>query len=171
MFKLLGIILAVIGTSGLGFLKASEIKRRRVLLMDFKELILHISTEISYFKEPLPEIFQRLSANDNKETTILLRQNLLSYTEDNRNMAEIWKSSVDRVYQGTPLCSEDLSVMKKCGDFLGQSDYKGQQEHFSLLNVQLDRQIQEAEHAISTKGRMYGKMGVAVGLIIAVVLI
>ena len=61
--------------------------------------------------------------------------------------------------------------MKKCGDFLGQSDFKGQQDHFRLLGLQLDRQIEDAEEGIRTKGRMYGKMGISVGLVIAIVLI
>lgn len=171
MIKLTGILLAVIGASRAGFLKASEIRRRRELLMDFRELILHISTEISYFKEPLPQIFERLTEGDNRESHILLRQCLLSYRQEHLTIAEIWNHAIDLTYERTPLTGEDISVMKKCGEFLGQSDFRGQQEHFQLFNVQLDRQIHAAEESIRTKGRLYGKIGVAAGLAIAVIFI
>lgn len=169
MVKLLGILSAFAACACIGFYKAAEIKRRRVLLLDFKDLVLHISTEMSYFKEPLPQIFERLAAGDNKESTILLRECLASYKQENLNIAEIWKGAIDHVYQDSSITKEDLAVMKKCGDFLGQSDFRGQQDHFQLFNLQLDRQIEDAEESIRTKGRMYGKMGISVGLVIAIV--
>lgn len=54
MVKLLGLLIGLAACTTIGFYKASEIKRRRILLVDFKELLIHISTEMSYFKEPLP---------------------------------------------------------------------------------------------------------------------
>ena len=57
MVKLLGLLMAFAACTTIGFYKASEIKRRRILLVDFKELLIHISTEMSYFKEPLPQIW------------------------------------------------------------------------------------------------------------------
>lgn len=171
MVKLLGILLAFIASAAIGFLKASEVKKRKTLLMDFKEMILHISTEMSYFKEPLPQIFERLIGENDQETSILLRECLLRYQSENLNLSDIWRQAVEHVYKGEPVSREDLSVMKKCSEFLGQSDFKGQQDHFRLLGLQIDRQLAEAEEAIKTKGRMYGKMGVSVGLVIAIVLI
>lgn len=55
MIKLLGLFFAFAACTTIGLYKASEIKNRRTLLIDFKELLVHISTEMSYFKEPLPQ--------------------------------------------------------------------------------------------------------------------
>lgn len=55
--------------------------------------------------------------------------------------------------------------------FLDKANFNGQQDHFRLLGLQLDEQIEDAEEGIRTKGRMYGKMGISVGLVIAIVLI
>ena len=68
------------------------------------------------------------------------------------------------------LTEEDLAIVKKCGDFLGQSDYKGQQNHFELLHNRLDGQIAEAAEEIRTKGKMYSRLGMSAGCIIAVVM-
>lgn len=170
VIKLAGIILAFSASTILGLYKASEIKRRKHLLMDFKELLLRISTEMGYFKEPLPQIFQRLAGIDNKESSILLRECIASYTSENSDISLIWKQAAEDAYNSSPLTKEDLAVIQKCGDFLGQSDFNGQKDHFALTHAQLDRQISEAEDAIGTKGKMYGKMGVSIGLVIAIIL-
>lgn len=172
MVKIIGLLLAVIGCTGIGILKSTDFRERKRLLIEFKELTLHISTEISYFKQPLPQIFERLAGErQDKETGFLLRNCLTSYMTANCDIGEIWKQAVDIVYESLPVTSSDRNTMKKCGEFLGQSDFKGQKEHFELLNLQLDRQIQEAEDLIGTKGKMYSRLGLSAGCMIAVILI
>lgn len=178
MVKLIGIMLAFLGCTALGFLKASNLRHREKLLLDFKDLLLHISTEISYFKEPLPQIFERLSAERCEseegvisETGLLLRNCLTAYRTEGIDMDRLWKNAVDFVYEDLPVTQRDVVVMKKCGDFLGQSDFAGQQDHFLLLNHQLDRQIEQAAQSADTKGKMYSRLGLSAGAVLAIILI
>lgn len=171
MVKLLGLFLGVIGCGALGLLKASDIKMRKQLLLEYKNLLLHISTEISYFKEPLPQIFERLSADQEGACGLLLRNCLTSYLTSGKDMGELWRDSVDFVYESLPVTEQDAALMKKCGDFLGQSDFKRQQDHFLLLHRQLDEQIEEAQKWIDSKGRMYERLGFSAGLVIAIALL
>lgn len=173
MVKAAGLILAFLAASAAGMMKAWEIKRRRQLLEEFRDLAAHIATEISYFKEPLPQIFGRLACDDNRDTSVLLRSVMAAYSDESAalSLAQMWNQAVDLVYEKSPLTGDDLAVMKKCGQFLGQSDFRGQQEHFRLLDGQLARQLSEAEEAVRTKGRMYSRLGVSTGLVIAVALL
>ncbi len=178
MVKLMGIVLAFAGCTAVGFLKASDLRQREKLLLDFKELLLHISTEISYFKEPLPQIFERLSAEfckdgrgSDRETGLLLRNCLTAYRTEGVDMDRLWKNAVDFVYEDLPVTQRDTDIMKKCGDFLGQSDFAGQREHFLMLNHQLDRQIEQAAREADTKGKMYSRLGISAGTVLAIVLI
>ncbi|MCI9475487.1 MAG: hypothetical protein HFE71_03260 [Emergencia sp.] len=171
MVKIIGLFLGVIGCGAIGLLKARDIKDRKQLLLEFKSLLLHISTEISYFKEPLPQIFERLSAENEGACGLLLRNCLTSYLTSGRDMGELWKDSVDFVYESLPVTEQDVVLMKKCADFLGQSDFKRQQEHFLLLHRQLDEQIEEAQRWIDSKGKMYERLGFSAGLVIAIALI
>ena len=173
MVKLIGIILIFTGCSAIGFLKAFDFRKRRVLLVDFKDLLLRISTEIGYFKEPLPLIFQKLSRGlpEETETALLLRNCLTAYQTEAIEFDRIWKNGVEFVYEKLPLTGEDIEIMKKCGDFLGQSDFSRQQEYFRLINLQLDRQIEEAIRVIDSRGKLYSRMGISVGMMIAIVLI
>ena len=52
MVKAAGLFLAFIAASALGLLKSFEVRRRQRLLEEFRDLIAHIATEISYFKVP-----------------------------------------------------------------------------------------------------------------------
>lgn len=171
MFKLMGIGMIFCACSAAGFLKAGEVRDRKRLLIDFKDMLHHISTEIDYFKAPLPQVFERLSAGDDRESRLLLRCCCLSYRKENQNLQVMWSAAADEIYKGTALTDEDISIIKRCGEFLGQSDFKGQQNHFSLWQQRLDRQIAEAEEAARTKGAMYGKMGVSMGAVLAVCLL
>lgn len=173
MVKAAGLFLAFIAAAATGMMKSSEIRRRRQLLEEFRDLISHIATEISYFKEPLPQIFARLAASDNRETAVLLRSVMASYRDERAalSLEQMWNQAIDLVYEKSPLTADDISVMKKCGQFLGQSDFRGQQDHFRLLDGQLARQLSEAEEDIRTKGRMYARLGVSVGLVITIALL
>lgn len=170
MLKFLAIFFAASASTAIGLYKSDELKRRRRLLVEFQDLLLQISTEIGYFKEPLPKIFEKLSGEE-KECRLLLRCCLSMYNHSDINLSQIWKNAIREIYANQPLIEEDIILMKKCGDFLGQSDLKGQQEHLQLIQRQLERQIKDAEKMISTKGQMYGKLGLSAGLVIAIMFI
>lgn len=127
MVKAAGLFLAFIAAAATGMMKSAEIRRRRQLLEEFRDLIAHIATEISYFKEPLPQIFARLAASDNRETAILLRSVMASYRDERAalSLEQMWNQAIDLVYEKSPLTADDISVMKKCGQFLGQKRFPG----------------------------------------------
>ena len=156
----------------MGFYKAYEIKRRKQLLVEFQDLILQIVTEISYFKVPLPLIFQRIQPRDNALTSILMRQiQLIFITEKNKEnlpFSLLWEQAIYQTYKEEPLKKEDLQLMAKCGSFLGQSDYKNQQQQLDLFLSQLNQAIEDADQLIKTKGALYRKAGMSVGAVLAI---
>lgn len=171
MYRITGIILAFLASSLIGIMKSNEIKRRKRVLDDFKELMVLISTKIGYFKEPLPVIFKNLLPETDSERKRLLEHCLMGFEMGEQDIGVIWVNAVENAYDSVPLTVEDRRVLSGCGQFLGQSDYESQKKHFSLLNQQLDRQIDDAAHQVITKGKMYSKIGVSLGALIAVALI
>lgn len=182
LFKFTGIILSFVTCTLVGFYQASQIKRRRELLVEFQELMQHISTEMGYFKEPLPIIFQQIqqrqaSMHQNSPTAILLRQCCLpsdlttQHVQNHDNFCSLWKGAIEETYKDEPLNVDDILIMTKCGSFLGQSDFESQKGHFALLQGELEKQIREAEENIKTKGSLYSKAGISVGAVIAIALI
>ena len=176
LFKIVGILLTLISCSAIGLYKASRIRHRKILLNDFLQLMELIFTEMQYFKEPLPIVFQQVMGRyeEQKRTNaivILLRQCMLRLTTDTRTFDQIWRSAIEETYRGEPLNAADLQVLMRCGTFLGQSDVQSQKGHFVLLQGELEKQIREAEEHIQTKGRLYAKAGLSVGAVIAIALL
>ncbi len=173
--KITGIIFSFISCSVIGIYQASQIKRRRILLIEFQDFLQHVSTEIGYFKEPLQQIFYRIlqtqqSSNQITPVTLLLRQ-CTSPHRQTKDFYSLWQSAVKTAYQDEPINEADMQIFIKCGSFLGQSDYESQRGHFALFQRELEKQIREAEENIKTKGSLYGKAGVSIGAVIAIALL
>lgn len=175
MFKFTAIILAFISALSVGFYKAYEIKRRKQLLLEFRDLFLQIMTEIGYFKAPLPLIFQRIKDKNNTSASIILRQCQLHYNiglhHENLPFSSLWEQAIQETYREEPLKKDDLQLMTKCGVFLGQSDYKNQKQQMELFLSQLDQHIQDADQNIKTKGVLYSKAGLSIGAVIAIAML
>lgn len=175
IFKIIGIILCFISCSAIGIYQSSQIKSRKLLLIEFQDFLQQISTEMGYFKEPLQQIFQRIIQNHHNinqftPVTLLLRQCTSPHSQPN-DFYSLWKSAIESAYQDEPLNSADTQIFIKCGAFLGQSDFDSQKGHFSLLQGELEKQIRDAEENIKTKGSLYGKAGVSIGAVIAIALL
>ncbi len=171
MFKLTGLFLLFTSSTLIGIYKASELTRRKKLLVEFHHMLQKLQTEISYFKEPLPIIFQKLLTNNNEPTNILLRQCCMGHECCNQSFQEKWIESIKYAYQNEPLKQADLEIFTKCGSFIGQSDFNSQKGHFELISTQLERQVSDAEEAVRRKGGLYTKAGISFGTVLAIALL
>ena len=171
MFKGLAIILIFSSCTLVGMFSSSQLQRRKKLLLDFQDFLQKLETEMGYFKEPLPEMFQKFHQNSNLPLDILLRQCLWTLERTDSSVQEAWRAAIYSAYENEPLKPADLAVLCKCGDFLGQSDYLGQKGYFALLKQELSRQIQEATDFCKTKGTLYNKAGISIGAVLAIALL
>ena len=171
MFKGLSIIFLFTASTITGFYQASRLTRRKKLLIEYRDLLQRMETEIGYFKEPLPQLLTKLHTNINTSTDIFLRHCLISMEKGNETIPNIWKQALYETYQGEPLNASDLAIMGKVGSFIGQSDFQGQKGYFSLLESELATQIRDAEEICKRKGPLYSKAGLATGVILAIALL
>ncbi|MEG1469035.1 MAG: stage III sporulation protein AB [Anaerovoracaceae bacterium] len=171
MVKIVSLIFIIVGCAAFGFTKASQIRERLFLLEEFSEMLIKLSTEISYFKEPLPQLFKRFSDEQNNRSSSILKYCYRQYEEENIPLLASWNEGIIMAYKGTLVTDDDIHIMEKVGQFIGQSNWERQEEHFKLVSIQLNRQIESARQMISTKGNMYKKMGISIGVVIAVIFI
>ncbi len=171
MYKLIGLVLIFTASSAFGIYKAEELKRRLKLLKDLQQMLMRLSGEIGYFKEPLPEIFRRIADDDNQVSSMFLKNCHLEYQQCSNSLKDVWSKSIQDYFCDEPLTAEDLRLLRLMGDIMGQSDYATQEKQFKMLQEQIKFQISDAEEAVRTKGRLYSKAGMSVGAVIAVALI
>ncbi|MEG0829158.1 MAG: stage III sporulation protein AB [Anaerovoracaceae bacterium] len=170
MFK--GILCAVIVLSCgcLGIVKSMTFSQRLLDLLDLKNMIKILETEMSYKKDPLPSAFQRISTyKDNPAMNLLSQCNV--FMKKNMDFQCCWNKGIDAVFGKRSLTVEDLICLKDMGLQLGKSDIEGQKAMFSVTMIKLEQQIKEAEENKKTKGKMYKSLGFSIGAVIAIILI
>lgn len=171
MFKAIAIILIFTSCTMTGCYQSMQLNRRKHLLTEFRDFVQRLHTEMGYFKEPLPVILQKLHKGTDSPIDILLRQCLILMETSNVEMRTMWDSASKSAYEGEPLKTADLAVIARCGSFIGQSDFDGQEGHFALLKEELSRQIEDADRQLKTKGALYSKAGVSIGAVLAIALL
>lgn len=171
MIKGCALIMIIIGSTLIGFLKANHFSEKKEFLTDYQQMLLHLSTEISYFKEPLPQIFYKLSLELQGTTQSFMKECFDQYIKDGGALSEIWNSTVEKIYGDKGMTTEELKIIKSPGLFLGQSDFDGQLKHFKLVSKELERKIEDADFQLKTKGKMYRKMGISLGIAISIIFI
>ena len=145
--------------------------RRIELLEDFYQMILNLKSNINYFKEPLTDIFAKSTKNANSKAYMLLKAVYDDLFDKHREIRKIWAEKVSLTYNKCPVFPKDLEIMTYMGDFIGQTDYINQLQHFDYLEANLKIQINQAKEELNSKGPMYNKIGYFIGAIIGIILI
>ena len=70
-----------------------------------------------------------------------------------------------------PLKEQDIEVLRDLAMGLGKSDIKGQQSFMRPAMIRLENLLKEARVQEQKQSRMYKGLGVAAGIVIAVILI
>ena len=171
VLKLLGLIGIFITFGLIGIYKTNTLKQRISLLKDYYKMVLVLKTQINYFKDPLPDIFNNIAKNNDSKAFDLLDEIRHNIDEKGDNLAILWIIKVEEIYKRTPITKEDIDVISYLGNFIGQTDYLNQIQHFEYIERQLNLQINEAIDNYNQKGPMYNKLGFFIGAIIAILLI
>ena len=170
MFKLLGAILLIICCGALGLIKALAYSRRVKELSSIRDALKMLNTEISYRKDPLPVIFDRIAAvRDDIAGEIFKR--CCHYMGQRLDLETCWHRAVDDACSESSLTAADRAAIYGIGAQMGRSDIKGQNEVILLTEEKLKYQIEDALKDKNSKGKMYGGLGFTIGILIAVLLI
>ena len=171
VLKICGFCGLIISFGLAGIYKGNRLKERIDLLEDFYQMVLELKSQISYFKEPLPDIFIKVGKTKQSKAFYLLSAIHIYFEKKNVYIANLWPSKVFEIYKDAPLTEEDINTMCYLGDFIGQGDYDTHIQHFNYLERKLDKQIKEAKDNYKTKGNMYNKIGFFIGGIVAIIFI
>ena len=170
MLKAILCLVIILASGGLGLLKAQTFSSRLEDLEDLKNMIKILETEMSYKKDPLPSAFARIASYKDNRAMDLLYYCSQSMKES-MDLQMCWENAVEEAYKGASLKKEDMLILKDMGLQLGKSDIQGQNAMFSLVNIKLDSQIEDAAKEKETKGKMYKGLGFSLGVVIAIILI
>lgn len=170
--KGIGIILIVLGTSGIGYLTAADLKRHLNDLKCLRRILLLLKEEIAYTHAPLEEAFARISRKVKAPYCLFLTQ--VSGQLARRagsSFAEIWSCAVEERLCTTKLTREELEELKEFGNSIGYLGGHAQEGAIDLYLEQLKVEVQDVREGLAAKQKLCSCLGVMGGIFITILLI
>ncbi len=170
--KILGCILILASSAGIGFFFSGELRNRIADLKELKKLIFLLRGDIRYANTPLPEAVQAMSVrHDGKYkhflTVIAQRLNELGGV----SFCSIWKNAVEKELGKTSLSKKDLADLGQLGENLGYLDKEMQINTLDLFISQVEEEITDLSRNVKEKSYLYNSLGVLGGIFITLIML
>lgn len=172
IMKIVGCILIVLSTTGIGFYFSSDMKCRIEDLKEWKKLICLLRGDIRYANTPLPEAISLAGRRHEGNFHVFLCSVGTQLQElSGETLAAIWKAAAERNLSNTSLNKKDKMQLIRFGENLGYLDKDMQMNTFELYLSQLDEEITELSRTVKGKAYLYNSLGIMAGIFITIIMI
>ena len=161
------LFLIVLSSSLIGRFLSKRYIYRLEELEEMKNALSMFKSKIKFTYEPIPEIFEEISKNTNRNIGEIFKNAKDKMKNNNANIA--WEEAVDETI--TNFKKEDEYVIKTLSKLLGQIDAEGQTSQIEITQNFLEKQIKEAEEEKNKNVKLYSRLGTTIGLAIVIILI
>lgn len=153
-------------SAGIGLIISKMYENRVLELKEFKNILNIIKTKIKFTYEPIPEIFDEISGNVNRNVGNIFRKAKEKMSQNSANIA--WEEAIEET--STNLKEDDKHTLKMLSKLLGQTDVEGQTSQIEITEKFLEAQIKEATEEKQKNEKLYTRLGTIMGLAIVIVL-
>ena len=168
--RLLGILFMSIALTGMGFLLAERRKERLQILIQLRQMVHYLKSQILYSNAALPdavcevgEHFENLEIGWSPASFFLNVGRLLEEKRE-QPFSAIWESAAEEIPLGVSLSKRDRESLGSLGGKLGYADRKMQERTLLFYQEQLDETIKEVKEEVVNLGKLYRTLGVAAGI-------
>lgn len=172
MFKAVGVLLLLMGTTGFAYSICKEQKNRLQLLKELKYIYQMIQNEILYTGLPLPEIFRSISEKTGspfKEALMRISQRM--DRESGESFAQVWEREMKEVLAEIPFSSAQKKLLYQFPESCGHSDQTGQARVLERYLREIDRWIIQMENEEKSKNKVIMSLGIATGIFLSILLL
>jgi stage III sporulation protein AB len=163
------ILLTATGTF-IGFMYAGRLTKRKIAITELIQGLEILRSEIFYTHDRLDLIADRVSRISEGASAYFFKKfadDLHSYGE--KGVSSVWNDTVQACFpSGDPLTAKDTDALRALGVRLGSTDVAGQCENIGRTVKELSIRLADARSMELQKGRLYRTLGVAGGLLFAV---
>lgn len=170
--KMLGCVLILSSSAGMGLYFSSELKGRIQDLKELRRIITLLRGDIRYANSPLPEAVQALSVRHEgryKKFLKMAAERLSGY--EGVSFCEIWKESINKGLENTSLSKKDLQSLSVFGENLGYLDKEMQLNTIDLYLSQIEEEIKELSKGVKEKTYMYNTLGILGGIFLTIIML
>lgn len=172
MIKIIGSILIIISSSGIGYILGKDFSKRAAQLKLLRMSLQMLETEIEYSSTPLPYAFETISKRSASPVKEIFRA--VSESLKGKRFITVGDAFEKALYECSDITcfkKEDIEILKSFAQSIGCSDKEGQEKSFHLVIKQLEGQQDRAEESRAKNEKMYKSLGLLAGLAIAIILL
>lgn len=172
IMKIIGCILVIASSTGMGFYFSSEMRCRIEDLRELKKLIGLLRGDIRYANTPLPEAINSINRRHSGRF-----QTFFAFVSEQLNelsghtFSEIWRTAAEKQLMDTSLTKKDKLHLVQFGENLGYLDKDMQMNTIDLYISQLEEEIKDLAKTVREKSYLYNTLGVMAGIFITIIMI
>lgn len=172
VLKIIGCILVIASSTGMGFFFSNEIGCRIDDLKELKKLIVLLRGDIRYANTPLPEAINSINRRHSGSFTVFFNNVSEKLRElSGTTFSEIWKNAAEKELGNTSLQKKDKLSLIHFGENLGYLDKDMQMNTIDLYISQLEDEINDLSKTVKEKTYLYNTLGIMAGIFIIIVMI
>ncbi len=172
MIRIVGAVLVVMASAGIGFSYSFCLGRRLEQLRQLERMTLLLKGEISYGYASLPEALTSIGKKMPEPFTHFLCQTasrLKVYPD--KSFQQVFQEEVEEDLKTSALTAKDKKALMQMGAFLGYLDKDMQLGTLDLYLQELAGEIKAAQESIPGKQKVCRSLGVMGGLFLVLLLI
>jgi len=166
IIKFVMLFLIFISSSLIGKILSKKYSYRLEELKEMKNALNIFKAKIKFTYEPIPEIFEEIYMNTNKNIGKIFKKAKQNMEEENSSIS--WEKAVEEADNN--LKNEDKVILKTMSKLLGQTDVEGQTSQIEITQNFLEAQIKNAEEEKQKNEKLYYRLGTTIGLVIVIIL-
>lgn len=172
IMKIIGCILVIASSTGMGFFFSNELRCRIDDLKELRKLVALLRGDIRYANTPLPEAISSINRRHDGSFSAFFRYVSEKLHElSGHTFSEIWRNATEKELTNTSLSKKDKLHLIQFGENLGYLDKDMQMNTFDLYISQLEDEIQELSKTAKEKAYLYNTLGIMAGLFIIIIMI
>ncbi|MBQ1241139.1 MAG: stage III sporulation protein AB [Lachnospiraceae bacterium] len=179
--RLIGLMLMTVSLIGAGFVVAERGNMRLAILIQLRQMIHYLKSQILYSNATLPEAVIEVGNHfTDSEWEQVMRWkpacfflnvgNVLSERGD-QTFTDVWLAEVKRIPAEVPLTKNDCENLGSLGKNLGYADRNMQERTLLFYLEQLDETIGRVKTEAEHLGKLYRTLGAAAGMFWFILLI
>lgn len=171
VFKIIGAVLIIASSSGLGVCLSNQWKERLMLMEQLRKMILMLKGEILYANAPLEEAFWRVGEKGGGRLGKLFSDvSVRIASQCGEPFYTLWKEEIYKLGKETLLLEKDKQELAVFGEHLGYLDCEMQERTIQLYLEQLGITIDYLREHQREKSRLYTTLGIMGGLFLTIVM-
>ena len=171
VIRILGMILTLSTSTALGLYLANMAAFRLKNLLEFKQALLMLKSEIGYVATPLPEAM----ANISERTALPVSQIFehfsasLKQNKEGETAYRLWLAAIDANKNESFLKAEDMEAIEGFGKTLGYLDKEMQKESIDFTLEYINGKVSDLQEVKGKNQRLYRSLGIIGGILLLVV--